>query len=111
MKLFYDHLIMIDEVFVEIEELDISLDEKKEMRAMIDELSHARVLTKILDLLPSEHHDLFLERFHAAPYDVSHLQFLEKVGTGRVTAELITLGKDLKHEVRKTIHAHKKKKK
>ncbi len=109
MKLFYDHLVMIDEVFAEIDLLEISNDEKKEMRQLIDEMAHHAVLTHVLDILPRDHHEDFLTRFHAAPHDLSIIKYLEKKIEKDIHAEIATVGNRLKKEIRKEFKKHTKK--
>lgn len=110
-KLFYDHLVIIEDLFIEVEELEVTHEEKLAMKKMIDEIIQHQLLTHILDLLPKEDHEVFLERFHHAPYDTKHLQFLEEKIDRDMHAEIIIIAQKAKDEIRKEIKKHKKKKK
>ncbi|MBI4058909.1 hypothetical protein HY404_01570 [Candidatus Microgenomates bacterium] len=77
-KIFYDHLIVIDEVEDELNNLEMEREEKEEIQQLIDETIHHRVLGCILDHLPREHHEEFLEKFHQTPYDEQIIIFLQE---------------------------------
>lgn len=110
MKVFYDHIILIEDVFMEIEELDISEAEKTQAKKLVDDIMHQKVLLSIFDLLPKEHHEEFLKRFSAAPYDLELLKFLEIKTNRDIYAELILIGEKLKQEMRREIKkTHRKK--
>lgn len=107
MKLFYDHLILIEEVFIEIETLPLSPHEKQSAKKLSDDLMHQKVLIYILDMLPRPHHEEFLDRFHKAPYDIDHLRFLTEKTQRDVHMDLVVLGKQLKKELLSEIKKHK----
>lgn len=109
-KLFYDHLVLLDDVFAEVEVLEIDVHDKKEIKKMIDEIIHHRVLTRILDMLPTPHHEEFLDRFYKAPSDVRHLKFLQEKIDRDIHHELAKLSEELKSEVRQEIKKHRKNK-
>jgi len=77
-KVFYDHLIVLEEVEVQIASSNLDRTEREEIHQMIEELVHYRVMTKILDHLPRQHHEEFLGQFHKAPYHEGVLQFLKE---------------------------------
>lgn len=93
-KIFYDHLIIIEEV----EEIlrGVEPEEKEELHRLVDEIIHHRVLGCILDHLPRKHHDEFLGRFHQAPYDESLIDYLQEK-----TAKEIDIEAKIKEEVGK----------
>jgi hypothetical protein len=68
-KLFYDHLITLDEVEIVIKRNASSKEEKEELWGLVDEIVTHKVLEKVLDKLPREHHEEFLELFHKCPHD------------------------------------------
>ena len=107
-KLFYDHLIMIDDLFDEIHLLEISVDEKQSLKQMIDEMTHHAVLTHVLDILPRTHHEEFLEKFHTSPFDVQLILYLEEKSGKNIHSEILTIGEKLKKEIRSEIKKHKK---
>jgi len=79
MRLFYDHLIIeIDDVYTEIEKLEIHDLEKKSLSKIIDQTIHHSVLNKILKHLDKNDHEKFLEAFQKSPHNRKHLKFLAK---------------------------------
>ncbi len=108
MKLFYDHLILIEDVFVENDRLDLSNAEKKQAKQMSDEYMHHQVLIYILDSLPKQCHQDFLHRLHKSPYDVRHLSFLQDKTQRDIHADLVALGKKIKAELLDEIKKHSK---
>lgn len=105
-KIFYDHLLLIDELFVEIDTLNLPQNQKQEVRLLVDEILHQRVLTHILDLLPRPYHEEFLKRFHRAPADVRHLTFIQELVEVDVHSELALLGEKIKNELRQELKKH-----
>ena len=80
-KLFFDQLVVLDDIDGEIKKLTKSREEKEELWQLVDEMVHHRGLGCVLDALPRGNHDEFLEKFHTAPHDESLMDFLrEKVG-------------------------------
>ncbi|OGM28571.1 hypothetical protein A2962_03080 [Candidatus Woesebacteria bacterium RIFCSPLOWO2_01_FULL_39_61] len=80
-KIFYDHLIIIEEIDFIIRNAAESSEEKEELWKLVDEIIHHRILERILNRLPEKRHKEFLERFHLAPHDESHILYLqEKTG-------------------------------
>jgi hypothetical protein len=80
-KLFFDHLIEFTEVDIAIKKIAKTKEERDELWALVDETVHHRVMSCVLGKLPSQHHQEFLSKFHAAPFDSSILDFLnEKMG-------------------------------
>jgi len=69
-KLFYDHLIII-------EEIEAAAGTDKKMLDLADQILQHEILDVIFSYLPREHHDEFLKMFHAAPYDRKLLEYLK----------------------------------
>jgi len=67
-KLFYDHLLYLEEVEIEIKNRASSKEEKEELWGLVDEIISHKVLEKVLDKLPRESHEEFLELFHKSPH-------------------------------------------
>jgi len=88
-KIFYDHLILIEELFEEIDQVEGTEMDKAELKKILDDIVHHRILSKILELLPEVHHVDFLERFHAAPFALDHLEYLEEKTDRDITSELV----------------------
>jgi hypothetical protein len=68
-KLFFDHLVELKEVDRQIKKVAKTAKEREELWGMVDEIVHHKVIGCILDKLPREHHEEFLEIFHKSPHD------------------------------------------
>lgn len=80
MKLFYDHLIVLDDLEIHIKNAVETEEERHELWGIIDEIIHHRILELLLDRLPSEYHDEFLHNFHEHPHDECLIEYLaEKI--------------------------------
>jgi hypothetical protein len=77
-KVFYDDLIVLEEVEEQIKSSVESSEEREELYNVVDEIVHHRVLEIILDHLPQKHHETFLEKFHETPHDYGLLEYLNK---------------------------------
>lgn len=104
-KIFYDHLIVLEEVEAEIKKTAETSEEREELWQLVDEIIHHRVLGSILDKLPGEHHGEFLEKFHKAPHDESLIDYLkEKIGENIeevIRQEMGDLAYEILEEIRK----------
>ncbi len=76
-KIFYDHLIYIDEVVAELDKHKISVEERQELIELTDQTLHHEALNIILKNLPIEKHEEFLSMFHKSPGDSKLLDFLK----------------------------------
>ncbi|MEK7111757.1 MAG: hypothetical protein AAB875_00355 [Patescibacteria group bacterium] len=80
-KLFFDHLLVYEEVEKGIDKIAKTHEERDELWKIVDELVHHRALGFILDKLPRAHHEEFLEKFHQSPQDEALFAYLkEKIG-------------------------------
>ena len=61
-KIFYDHIIVLEDVDNEIKSIAHSHEERDELWQLVDEIIHNRVLGKLLDVLPKESHQEFLDK-------------------------------------------------
>lgn len=99
-KIFYDHLVIREEIISELEAHDLSEDEREELVRHVDAILHSTVIETILNHLPKEKHEHFLTAFHASPHDEKLLEYLKaeikddieekiKVEAKRVKKELL----------------------
>jgi|SRR3989344_9252693 len=107
-KIFYDHLVVFEEIESVIREVSSIPEEKEELWKLVDDIVHHKVMIAILDNLPIEHHEEFLNRFHELPHHESHITYLnqrilnetdddiEKI----IKKEIQSLEKDLIKEVK-----------
>lgn len=77
-KIFYDRFIEFEEIEIELQSAGLSLEEKRELEQLIDEMVHHRVLDRLLTHLPKEHHQEFLQKFHKSPFDESLINYLNE---------------------------------
>ena len=77
-KIFYDHLIVLEEVNIQIDEVAKTSEEKEELWKLVDEIIHHRVMSAILEKLPEKHHKNFLKTFYASPYDDKLISYLNE---------------------------------
>ena len=77
-RIFYDHLTMFEKIAPKVGMHMSSPIERGEIWHIIDELTHHRVVHLILEKLPLEHHEKFLQKFAKAPYDNRIVHFLEE---------------------------------
>ena len=68
-KLFFDHLVSLEEVEIEIRKNASSKEEREELWKLVDGIVNHKVMEKVLDNLPRDNHEEFLELFHKCPYD------------------------------------------
>ncbi len=106
-KLFFDHLVALEDVEKALKNSGLNKDEMVEIWKIIDEMVHHRVIGCILDKLPREHHEEFLRKFTEAPHDEGILVYLkEKVGADLedfIKKEMRTLSDELHEEITKKL--------
>ncbi len=77
-KIFYDHLIILNDLEIRISGLELEPEEREELGQLVEETVHYRILTVILDSLPQENHQEFLGFFHQAPHEENLLGYLKE---------------------------------
>ncbi len=68
-KLFFDHLLSLDKIDKEIKKSAKTVEEREELWALVDEIVHHKAISAILEKLPRDKHEEFLELFHKSPHD------------------------------------------
>jgi hypothetical protein len=76
-KLFFDHLVSLTHLEVVIKTSAQSKEEQEELWHLVDDIVQHKVMHTILDHLPNEHHNEFLEEFTKAPHDEAHVHYLK----------------------------------
>lgn len=103
-RLFFDRYIVMEEVEIELNQADISVEEKKEIEKHIDSLIHHRVIDRLLTHLPRHHHEEFLQHFKTRPFDPSLVNYLdqriERSVESHVKEEIEKLKKELLNEIK-----------
>lgn len=87
-RIFYDHLLVFEEVEKNINSMEISKEERDELWNLVDEMVHHRAFGLILERLPRGNHKEFLEKFHEAPYSQNLMEYL-KIKVGENVEELL----------------------
>ena len=109
MRVFYDHLVLIQEVIVELDQHDLDLEEREELIELIDQTVHHSRLDLILSSLPQNKHREFISKFQAAPYDMALLEYL-RVDTPDIETRIKNHAGKLKSDLRSEIHKSRRKK-
>lgn len=107
-KIFYDHFLKIEEIITVFDEYELDLEEKEELFSIVDETFHHQILETILDLLPLEVHEDFLNRFYQAPHDGNLLLFLQENVSVNIEEVLKTRAEKIKKEIFSSIKKSKK---
>ncbi len=76
MKLFYDHLVIREEIVQELKWYDLTVGEHIEILRLADETIHLEVMDVILTSIPPEKHKEFLEKMHKSPHDKKLLEYV-----------------------------------
>jgi len=77
-QIFYDRLIVLENFGKEVKKKTSSKEEEYEIWNLVDDILGHKVMDIILDKLPLEYHDQFIERFLEAPYDETLFDFLKE---------------------------------
>ena len=72
-KLFFDHLLSLDNLDKEIKKMAKTPEEREELWLLVDEIIHHKVFDIILEKLPKDNHEEFLEMVHKFPHDEDFL--------------------------------------
>jgi hypothetical protein len=98
-RLFFDHLVVFERINLEIKEVVTDQQEREELWNIVDEIVHHNVLSCVLDILPNEHHDDFLEKYHSHPHDSSLVDYLNEKTEDNVEDFLRERIKKLEEEI------------
>ncbi len=102
-KLFYDHLVIIEEVVALFDERNIPKDEQAELLEIIDRTMHQEILATIFANLPRKHHETFLIHFHTIPEDKKILEFLKERITTDIEKQILKTANAVKAKVLREI--------
>lgn len=68
-KMYFDHLLKLEKVDKEIKKVAKTKEEREELWALVDEIIHHKVMGCVLDKLPRDSHEEFLDIFERSPHD------------------------------------------
>jgi len=108
MKKFYDHLVVRDELIVELDKHQLMVEEREELIMLIDENLHHQVLDVVLTHLPKDKHEHFFTKLQADPADETILVFLKESVEIDIEEEIKTRAKKVKYELLGEIKRAKK---
>ena len=77
-KVFFDQLTDLSKIEKRINKVAKIHEEKLELWQLVDEILHHKVLGCVLEKLPKEYHEEFLEEFSKKPYDEGLFDYLKK---------------------------------
>lgn len=78
MTYFYQRIISLDAALEELDQIDLSYDEKLQLTSLIDSNLHNLILDEILSNLSEEEKRVFLKKLHDNPDDDKLLEFLKE---------------------------------
>ncbi len=108
-KIFYDHLVIIEEVIQELDNYQLTKDDREELIRLIDQNLHHSVLNLILNNLPAEKHEQFLSDFHKTPHDKKLLEYLKKEVSADIDEKIKKEAQRVKKEILAEIKRSQKK--
>lgn len=106
MKNFYEHLVNFEEIFVELDNLELSLKEKHYLAGLVDANLHHTILDIILSHLSEEDKLLFME--HLSQGDKTQIWEFLNSKVEKLEEKIKLAAEDLKVELRKDISKSKK---
>jgi len=107
-KLFYDHLIIIEDITLILDKYNITKEERGKILSLIDKTLHHSILNTILSHLPKNHHEVFLNKFTSYPYDLKLLTFLKDHTEVDIEIEILNTASSVKKTILKEIERSKK---
>lgn len=102
-KVFWDHLIKIDEIHIQIDSHGFTKDEKHNLLHIAYQTIDMRVMETILTHLPKEKHKQFLEYFAKEPHHPKLLDMLKK-DIYDIEDKIQNVVKDIKKEIFKELN-------
>jgi hypothetical protein len=107
-KIFYDHLIIIEEVVTIIDAHDIDAQEKKQIMDLVEQTLHQEALNTVFTHLPKDHHETFLIHFNAAPHDRKILDFVKDKSGVDIEKAILKTANTVKKKIMKEITSAQK---
>lgn len=105
-KLFYDHLIVIEEIVAVLDEHKLSSKDKTAILELMDTTLQHEILDAILTYLPREKHEEFLEKFHAIPHDAGLMQYLKDNSAVNIELAILDRANKTKKKLFKEVKKH-----
>lgn len=107
-NLFFDHLILLEEVAGELDAYELDVQEKEELVGLIDQTLHHHTLNVIFNFLPNEKHPEFVEKFRQNPHDQALLEYLKQEIKIDIESEIKKQAQRVKKEILQEISKAKR---
>ncbi len=98
-KLFFDHLVVREEIDIELSGLSLTDEERIELAEIVDQTLINQVLNVVLNHLPKDKHADFISRFHSSPGDTSLLEYLKLSAHPQIDEEITKHAAKLKQDI------------
>jgi hypothetical protein len=105
-KLFYDHLIIIEDILVVLDTKQLSQPDKEKILSLIDEDLHHQIIDIILTYLPKDHHPEFLQKLIHHPYDPEIMKFLIEKSPVDIEKKIIITANKAKKKIMKHLNGY-----
>jgi hypothetical protein len=105
-KLFYDHLIVIEEVIAVLDEHKVSPKERDKILMLMDQTLQHEILDAIFTYLPGEVHEEFLTKFHTSPGDPALMQYLKDHAVVNIELAILDRANKTKAKLLKEVKKH-----
>ena len=105
-KLFYDHLIIIEEITAVLDGHKVRAAEKAKLLALIDQTLQHEILDAIFTYLPEAKHGEFLRMFHSAPHDPGLLDYLNDQTAVNMELVILDRANKTKRKLLKEVRKH-----
>lgn len=108
MKVFYSHLIIMDDIVSSLDEYRIDETERQELLALAEQILHHHTLNVVLNHLPKDKHQTFLEKAEQDPESPQLLEFLKSEIKIDIEAAIAAQAKKIKQEILQEIKRSKR---
>lgn len=98
-KLFYDHLIVIEEITA------VAGNDPK-LLDLVDQTLQNEILDVIFTYLPREKHEEFLTKFHAAPHNRALMQYLKDNSPVNIELAILDRANKTKRKILAQVKKH-----
>lgn len=99
MKTFYHHLTFIDDILTELDGYHMDRLDREEIVELVHQIMLHHSLNVILNHLPRQHHETFLEAFKADPTDERHWELLRAEIKEDIEAAIKSQAEKIKKEI------------
>jgi hypothetical protein len=108
-KIFYDHLILFEEISSELEPYSENIQDLAELMELVDRHLHHHTLNVIFTHLPACHHEEFISLLSLNPQDEKLLDYLKERISVDIEKEITLKAEQIKKEILSEIKSREKK--